>query len=73
MKEPIEELNVERKASATYICELKAHNISLQEEINVPQENNSMFMRQVREKNNCLETLKQQLEELDCQREANLM
>ena len=72
MKEQIEELNGERQASVTYIGELKAHNMSLQKEINVLQENNSVFMRQVRERDNCLETLKQQLKDLDCQREANL-
>ena len=72
MKEQIEKLNGEKQASMAYIGELKTLNISLQKEINVLQEKNSVFMRQVREKDNCLETLKQQLEDLDCQREANL-
>jgi chromosome segregation ATPase len=72
LKQETEHLNSEREGNLKYIDELKTNVVSLHREINSVEENNSLYMRQVREKDNCLETLKQQLEDLDCQREANL-
>jgi chromosome segregation ATPase len=72
LKEKFEDLNSGKEANLKYIDDLKANIVGLQREINSLQENNSMYMRQVWEKDNCLETLKQQLQDLDCQRKANL-
>jgi chromosome segregation ATPase len=54
------------------IDELKAKNECLQKEITYLGENNSLCMEQLKEKDKYVETLKQQLEDLDCQRKSNL-
>ena len=72
LKQGTEQLNSEREEILKYNDELKTIIVSLQKEINVLQEKNSIYMSQVREKNNYLETLNQQLEDLACQKEANL-
>jgi chromosome segregation ATPase len=72
MKQQIEELTAEREANLTCIEVLKANTVSLQTEILSLQENNSLYMGLVKERNDCLETLKQQIEDLNCAREKNL-
>jgi N-terminal acetyltransferase B complex non-catalytic subunit len=72
MKQQIEDLNCEREAHLTSADELKADNVSLQAEIISLKENNSMYMRQVKEKDDCLETLKQKIEDLNTGKDANL-
>ena len=72
LKQGTEHLNSEREEILNLNDELKTNIVSLQKEITALQENNSMLMRQVREKDNNLEILKQQLQDLGSQREANL-
>ena len=54
------------------IAELKTDNERLQKEVISLEEKNSLYMEQVKDKDNYLETVKKQIEDLDCQREANL-
>jgi hypothetical protein len=70
MKHRIEYLNSTRETNLQYIGELK-DNVIMQEEINSLKEKESMHHEQLTEKDNYLETLKQQVKSLESVRETN--
>jgi chromosome segregation ATPase len=72
MKQQIEDLNCSREANLKDIDELKTNNVSLHKEITSLEEKNSLYMEQLKEKDNYLEAMKQQIEDLNCGRETNL-
>ena len=63
-------VNCSREANLKDKDELKTNNVSLQKDIISLEEKNSLYMQQLKEKYNYLESMKQQIEDLNCGRET---
>ena len=72
LKQQMEDLNCGRETNLKDTAELKTNNESLQKEIISLEEKNSVYMEQLKEKGNYLETVKQEFEDIGSERETTL-
>jgi len=72
LKQQIEDLGSREQANQKYVEELEEKHVSLKEEINLLKEDNSIYIEQLKQRNNDIEILKQQIEDLNSVKEANL-
>ncbi|KDR19230.1 hypothetical protein L798_06285 [Zootermopsis nevadensis] len=72
LKHHIEDLDCMKVAHIKCINELKEKIISLHKEINMLKDENSVYIKQLREKDDYLQVLTQQIEELNSTRESDL-
>jgi hypothetical protein len=72
LNQQINDLNCSKEANLKHTEELKVNSASVEKEINSLKEKNFMYIKQIKEKDNCLETLNQQIKDVTCAKEANL-